>query len=338
MMSFGLGENDNRNMFLSMRTNFNNFIMNNNMMNMNNNNMMNMNNNNMMNMNNNNMMSMNNNNMMSMNNNMMNMNNNMMSMNNNNMMSMNNNMMNMNNNMMNMNNNMMNMNNNMMNMNNNMMYMNNQMNPFMNFNPFFMMNNNINFSESDSLEPKKIERKEGLDIKCDVDRLLQSNRELENKNKDLQTIINYIPFTIIQDEPKNLKDEPACVICLSDFEIGQKVSALPCCHTFHTKCIDDWIKRKQKCPVCKFEITLKNILGEDFIREQLKKIKEREELKRQKEKEEELKRQKEREEELKRKKEEELKRKKEKEEELKRKKEEELKRKKEKEEELKRKK
>jgi len=82
-----------------------------------------------------------------------------------------------------------------------------------------------------SNEAHKIERKEGLDIKCDVDRLLQSNHELENKNKDLQTIINYIPFTIIQGEPKKLKDEPACVICLSDFEIGQKISSLPCCHT-----------------------------------------------------------------------------------------------------------
>ena len=238
-MSFGLGENDNRNMFFSMLNNFNNFMRNN----------------------------MNNPMMNNMNNPMMN---------------------NMNNPMMN------NMNNNMMNMNNPMM------NPFMNFNPFFMMSN-IHFSESDSLESKNIERKEGLDIKCDVDRLLHSNHELENKNKDLQTILNYIPFTIIQDEPKNLKDEPRCVICLSDFEIGEKVSALPCCHTFHTKCLDDWINRKQKCPVCKYEVTLKRILGEDFIKEELKKIKEKEELKRQKEKEEELKRKKEKEEQLKKK-------------------------------------
>ena len=212
-------------------------------------------------------------------------------------------------------------------------FMRNTNNPMMNNMSNNMMNNmnNNTTNTNNNTEPQKIERKEGLDIKCDVDRLLQSNHELENKNKDLQTILNYIPFTIIQDEPKNLKDEPRCVICLSDFEIGQKVSALPCCHTFHTKCLDEWINRKQKCPVCKFEITLKSILGEDFIREHLKIIKEKEELKRKKE-EEELKRKKE-EEELKRKKEEEeLKRKKE-EEELKRKKEEEeLKRKKEEEE------
>ena len=146
----------------------------------------------------------------------------------------------------------------------------------------------------------KIERKEELDIKCDVDRLLNSNHELENKNKDLQTIINYIPFTIIQDTPKNLTNEYGCVICLYDFEIGQKVSALPCCHTFHTKCLDNWLNQKLECPVCKYEVTLKSIIG-DLAKEHYKKIKEKEEEQKRK-REEEKQRKKEKEEELKRKK------------------------------------
>ena len=158
----------------------------------------------------------------------------------------------------------------------------------MNFNNMIMgigmMNNmmNSNFPESNSLEPKNIKRKEGLDVKCDIDRILQNNRELEIKNKDLQTILNFIPYTTIQEEPKKLNEEPRCVICLSDFEIGQKVSALPCCHSFHTKCLDDWITRNPKCPICKFEVTLKNLLGEDFIRQQMKRIEAEGELLKQK--------------------------------------------------------
>jgi len=166
---------------------------------------------------------------------------------------------------------------------NNLNGMNNDMNLFnqffminnMNlFNQFFM-NNNMNFFEN-----QKIERKEGLDIKCDIDRLLYSNSELENKNKDLQTIINFIPSTIIKDTPKKLTDEYRCVICLSDFEIEEKVSALPCCHTFHTNCLDNWLKQKRECPVCKYEVTLKSILGEDILQEYLeiqkkKKLKEK---------------------------------------------------------------
>ena len=119
-------------------------------------------------------------------------------------LNMNNNMNGMNNMMgtgMGMNNNMNNMMGMGMGMNNNINNWNNMMNSinainFVNFlNPFSM--NNMS-----SFENPKIERKEGLDIKCDIDRLLFSNHELEHKNKDLQTIINYIPFTIIQDEPK----------------------------------------------------------------------------------------------------------------------------------------
>ena len=196
-------------------------------------------------------------------------------------------------------------NNNMINMNN--IDMNQMFLHFINYmNSRNSLNTPINSSIPYPINPQKIERKEGSDIKCDIDRLLQSNHELENKNKDIQTIINYIPFTIIQDKLKKLNDEPACIICLSDFEIGEKVSSLPCCHTFHTKCLDEWIIKKQSCPICKFEVTLKSILGEDFIREQLIKIKEKEKLERQKKIKEELKRQKE--EELRKQKEEELKR------------------------------
>ena len=252
--NFGLGPNDNMNMFTSMM---------NNMMNLNR-----MNNDNSNNNSNNNMMFYFYQMMMRMQNNM----NNMTNMNNMNNINNMNNTMRMNENSMNfnpMNNNMMNtnFNNPMNNMNNNMM------------NPFFipmnpMMDFNLNFSESVSLEPKNVKRNEGLDVKCDIDRILHSNHELQNKNKDLQTIINFIPFTIIQDEPKKLKDDPSCVICLTNFEVGEKVSALPCCHSFHTKCLDNWITRNPKCPVCKFEVTLRNLIGEDFIKEQLKKIEE----------------------------------------------------------------
>jgi len=133
--------------------------------------------------------------------------------------------------MMNNYNNFMN-NNNMNNIDFNMMYLNfiNYLNsPNSLYSPLNLIlfpnpvtNYNINSTIPYPVNPQKIERKEGLDIKCDVDGLLQSNHELENKNKDIQTIINYIPFTIIQDKLKKLNDEPACIICLSDFEIGGK--------------------------------------------------------------------------------------------------------------------
>jgi len=161
------------------------------------------------------------------------------------------------------------MNNPMMNMQ--MMMMN--LNLFMNN----MNNNVININIPDdimSLDRKDIKRDENLDVKMDVDKLLKENRKLDNKNKDIQYILNYIPFTILKEKPKKKGDEPNCLICLSDFEVDEKVSALPCFHCYHTKCLDEWIIRNAKCPVCKYEITLKNLIGEDIIKEHKKKIEE----------------------------------------------------------------
>ena len=178
-------------------------------------------------------------------------------------------------------NNMNNMNN--MNMMNPMMMnmnMNNMMNPMnmMNMNLNLFMNNMINMRpisfDNFSLEKKDIKRDENLDVKMDVDNILKNKNTLDNKNKDVQYILNYIPFTIIKDAPKANEDEPHCLICLSNFQVDEKVSALPCCHCFHTKCLDEWIVRNARCPICKFEITLKNLIGEDIIKEHMKRIEE----------------------------------------------------------------
>ena len=173
--------------------------------------------------------------------------------------------------------NMNNINNNNMNpMNMNPMNMMNMMNMMMNMHMFMdNMNNNIFIDFSNlSLDKKDAKRDENLDVKMDVDDLLKSKNGIDNKNKDIQYILNYIPFTIIKDAPKSKGDEPHCLICLCNFEVGEKVSALPCCHCFHTKCLDEWIVRKAKCPVCKLEITLKNLIGEDIIKEHMKRIEE----------------------------------------------------------------
>ena len=216
------------------------------------------------------------------------------------------------------------LNNNMMNpisLNNNMMEINNENRPQM-----FRFNrvnppNNFDFAfEILFEEPKDIKRKEDLDVKCDIDRILQSTKELENKNNDLETIINFIPFTIIKDKPNKIKESNLrCVICLMDFENGQKISSLPCCHAFHTECLDKWINRNRKCPICKFEVTLRNLLGEDFILEKFRKRleeirrKERERIEKEKIEEEEKKRKEEKEKERKEKIEKERKEKEEKE-------------------------
>lgn len=60
---------------------------------------------------------------------------------------------------------------------------------------------------------------------------------------------------LIQHLPSGTYDGAArknkeCVICMIDFSVGERVRYLPCMHTYHTDCIDDWLMRSFTCPSC----------------------------------------------------------------------------------------
>lgn len=46
---------------------------------------------------------------------------------------------------------------------------------------------------------------------------------------------------------KNLRE---CVICMVEFSKGDCIRFLPCLHTYHVHCIDDWLMRSFICPSC----------------------------------------------------------------------------------------
>ena len=48
----------------------------------------------------------------------------------------------------------------------------------------------------------------------------------------------------------------SCAICLDDMKTGQMVKALRCSHKFHEKCINNWLRQKLLCPLCKEKVTL----------------------------------------------------------------------------------
>lgn len=55
-----------------------------------------------------------------------------------------------------------------------------------------------------------------------------------------------------EEELGELAAAPQCVICLSNFVNGDSCRELPppCCHMFHKRCIDDWLSRSSRCPLC----------------------------------------------------------------------------------------
>ncbi|OIT35389.1 PREDICTED: RING-H2 finger protein ATL78-like [Nicotiana attenuata] len=68
------------------------------------------------------------------------------------------------------------------------------------------------------------------------------------KKKALKTF----PVITYTTELKHPGLDTECVICLSEFGIGEKVKVLPKCnHGFHAKCIDKWLNSHSSCPTCR---------------------------------------------------------------------------------------
>ena len=54
------------------------------------------------------------------------------------------------------------------------------------------------------------------------------------------------------------KKESQCLICMDEYERESWVSVLPKCeHIFHTKCVKEWGKYKQDCPICREKLSVK---------------------------------------------------------------------------------
>lgn len=59
-------------------------------------------------------------------------------------------------------------------------------------------------------------------------------------------LIQHLP-TGTYDGCKKVRE---CVICMGEFLVGDALRYLPCMHTYHMTCIDDWLMRSLTCPSC----------------------------------------------------------------------------------------
>ncbi|KAL6911424.1 hypothetical protein ACP4OV_000229 [Aristida adscensionis] len=46
-----------------------------------------------------------------------------------------------------------------------------------------------------------------------------------------------------------------CAVCLESFRAGDRRRVLPGCeHGFHAACVDSWLRKSRRCPVCRAEV------------------------------------------------------------------------------------
>lgn len=47
------------------------------------------------------------------------------------------------------------------------------------------------------------------------------------------------------------QEQNTCRVCLSEYEDREELRTLPCFHSYHKECIDHWLVKSKKCPICK---------------------------------------------------------------------------------------
>jgi hypothetical protein len=72
--------------------------------------------------------------------------------------------------------------------------------------------------------------------------------------EEIRAIIN--SYDAFKYEKKKDEEAHNCAICIDELKSGNMVKALNCAHKFHSKCINDWLKVKLKCPLCKQKVAI----------------------------------------------------------------------------------
>ncbi|XP_052789448.1 uncharacterized protein LOC128223960 isoform X2 [Mya arenaria] len=66
--------------------------------------------------------------------------------------------------------------------------------------------------------------------------------------------ISHLPVHVYQPSATSDSDGDSktdCLVCMEEFQAGERLKTLPCCHLYHVDCIDEWLRRNAVCPICR---------------------------------------------------------------------------------------
>ncbi|CAL2031070.1 hypothetical protein CAEBREN_21502 [Caenorhabditis brenneri] len=68
----------------------------------------------------------------------------------------------------------------------------------------------------------------------------------EAKKTRIRGLLDQIPADVFRGDMTSNE----CAICMIDFEPGERIRFLPCMHSFHQECVDEWLLKSFTCPSC----------------------------------------------------------------------------------------
>ncbi|KAL2893227.1 putative RING-H2 finger protein ATL21A [Bienertia sinuspersici] len=97
------------------------------------------------------------------------------------------------------------------------------------------------------------DRRRGAQVNRALEQIAGTGQPLDTTmGLDQATIDSYTKVVVGESRRIPGVNDGSCPICLSDYSAKETLRCIPDCqHCFHADCIDEWLKMKGTCPVCR---------------------------------------------------------------------------------------
>ncbi|KAK6913433.1 Zinc finger, RING-type [Dillenia turbinata] len=93
----------------------------------------------------------------------------------------------------------------------------------------------------------------GVDEEALFGQFLENVSAMEGSPPAAVAVVKNLPVVVLKQE--DLKENNViCAVCKDEILCEEKVNQLPCQHHYHGVCIVPWLKIRNTCPVCRFEL------------------------------------------------------------------------------------
>lgn len=89
----------------------------------------------------------------------------------------------------------------------------------------------------------------------DYEMLQRLDENTTHRNGVSESALSRLPTHRFTEDEKENNANSKCSICLAAYEVGESIKTITCLHSFHTECIDRWLRDHDICPVCKYSST-----------------------------------------------------------------------------------
>ncbi|KAL6226369.1 hypothetical protein ACLB2K_000331 [Fragaria x ananassa] len=77
-----------------------------------------------------------------------------------------------------------------------------------------------------------------------------------NDGSDRPTVVSLTTIEVKDQRPavESLPTMEVCAVCIEAMELGDEVRETPCKHTYHSRCIRQWLAHHSSCPMCRHQL------------------------------------------------------------------------------------